>query len=196
MLELIRLLMLITCPDKFLNLPTTVLSIRGGKSPKSSSRKSSSKSSGPSKRKPVYDDEEDDDDFEEDNRRSRKKGKQGSKAASKPYKSGRSSKSSKSGGMNLIPWGSGGGKKSKGFALPLPALGDFKDKLQDLAKQGQSAYKDVYRRAKVKLTVIEDEPLHSNALHCAALSCTAHCTQQRSPCLYPSYHFRDSPSQI
>jgi hypothetical protein len=126
------------------------LSIRGGKSSKSTTRKVSSKGS-PSKRKPALDADEDDedDDYEEDDRRSsKKKGRQSSKASGKSYKGGRPSKASKSGMMNLVPWGSSGGKsKSKGFGL---ALGDFKEKIQDLAKQGQSAYKDVYRRAKVR----------------------------------------------
>lgn len=58
-----------------------------------------------------------------------------------------SSKSRKDirGRMEMVPWG-GGKKKSKPKSLGI------REKLEDLAKQGQSAYKDVYRRAKVRYT--------------------------------------------
>ena len=50
--------------------------------------------------------------------------------------------------MEMVPWGSparGGKGKPKTLGL--------REKLEDLAKHGQSAYKDVYRRAKVRHVV-------------------------------------------
>ena len=122
--------------------------IRGGRTSKSSVRKSSaSASSASSRRKATLERDDDDDDDEEEDSDDREpprkiKAKVVSKQKGKSVSKGRGKdKRSK---MELIPWGSpAGNRKNKPKAL------GFREKLEDLAKHGQSAYKDVYRRAKV-----------------------------------------------
>ena len=137
--------------------PDAVLQLRGGKS-KSSARKRPSTTS--SKKKAVsHDDEEDDDDddndYDEDNDdddgRSRRKTpvkKSGKTSRGRSRKGG--SSRSRGGFDQLIPWGSGkGGSKSKAGGLLAGLVSQSREKLEEITKQGQSAYKDVYRRAKV-----------------------------------------------
>ena len=140
------------------HFPDAVLQLRGGKS-KSSARKRTSTTS--SKKKAVsHDDEEDDDDDDDndydkdnddDDGRSRRKTpvKKGGKAGRGRSRKGGSSRSR--GGMDqLIPWGNGkGGSKSKAAGLLAGLVSQSREKLEEITKQGQSAYKDVYRRAKV-----------------------------------------------
>ena len=106
------------------------------------------RSSTSSKRRSTVDsddEEDDDDDDEEEDRRSAKKSK--SKTVSKPKSKsvpkgrGRETRSR----MELVPWGQNNKQKGKPKSLGL------REKLEDLAKHGQSAYKDVYRRAKVRV---------------------------------------------
>ena len=123
--------------------------IRGGKSSKSAVRKITSRSSSVSSRKKASinsddDDDDDDDDEDEDDREPPRKSK--SKTTSKPK--GKSPPKGRGkdvrSRMELIPWGqSANTRKGKPKSL------GFREKLEDLAKHGQSAYKDVYRRAKV-----------------------------------------------
>jgi hypothetical protein len=47
--------------------------------------------------------------------------------------------------MEMVPWGKPQGRKGKGKSKSI----GIREKLEELAKHGQSAYKDVYRRAKV-----------------------------------------------
>lgn len=117
-------------------------------------------------RRPIDDDDEDfgddeggSDDDEDDSdlpRRSGGKGKLSSskrtankKGVSRRGQSSSSSKSKKS-RSQLIPWGSSGtsknGKKKRKRSLGLTLL---KDGLEGIAKTGQAAYKDFYRKAKV-----------------------------------------------
>jgi hypothetical protein len=123
------------------------LRIRGGKSSKSAVRKTTSRSSSVSSRRKASissDDDDDDDDDDEDDREPPRKSK--SKTTSKPK--GKSPPKGRGkdvrSRMELIPWGqSANTRKGKPKSL------GFREKLEDLAKHGQSAYKDVYRRAKV-----------------------------------------------
>lgn len=106
-----------------------------------STKRGASKSSSSSKKKRVIDDDEDDDDVEEedDDLPSKKSGRKAKKSVSSKY-----NKKSQSSKFQLIPWGkadSKGKKKRKGLSI--------REKLEQIAKQGQSAYKEVYRRAKV-----------------------------------------------
>lgn len=89
-------------------------------------------------------DDADDDDDEEEDRRSSKKSKSKTvakpKGKSVPKGRGKDTRSR----MELVPWGQNNKPKGKPKGL------GFREKLEDLAKHGQSAYKDVYRRAKVR----------------------------------------------
>jgi hypothetical protein len=116
--------------------------IRGGASRKSSaSRKSAPKPTTSRRRSKAYDDDNDDDDEVDEPVRAPAK-KPAAKA--KGYKRG-AAKGNQF--MQMVPWGNakgkGKGKKGPGIALGL------REKFEELAKTGQSAYKDVYRRAKV-----------------------------------------------
>jgi hypothetical protein len=115
------------------------------------------KSAAKGKRKPskFEDDEEDDDDDDsdsddydgeseddEDNNRGRRrisKSRSASKSRSTRKGSGRGK--GKKGNNQLIPWGA-----VQNYAKGLNIRGH----LEDIAKKGQSVYKDVYRRAKVR----------------------------------------------
>lgn len=133
------------------NIYKIALRIRGGKSSKSALRKTTSRSSSVSSRRKASvssdddDDDNDDDDEDEDDREPPRKSKSKTTSKSKgksPPPKGRS-KDVRS-RMELIPWGqSANTRKGKPKSL------GFREKLEDLAKHGQSAYKDVYRRAKV-----------------------------------------------
>ena len=120
--------------------------IRGGKTSKSSARKSSVRASSASSRRRASFEKDDDEDEEDSDDREpprKSKAKVASKQKGKTASKGRGNdKRSK---MELIPWGQpAGGRKGKAKTLGL------REKLEDLAKHGQSAYKDVYRRAKVR----------------------------------------------
>jgi len=141
-----------------------VLQLRGGKSKASAKKRAASVAS---KRKTVshddededddnaydedgndddeeedygYDDDEDDEDDDDDRRRR--------KSAPRKSDKGRG-RSGKRGHSQLVPWGSGKGSKSKAGGILAGLVSQSRERLEDLAKQGQSAYKDVYRRAKV-----------------------------------------------
>lgn len=125
--------------------------MRGGGSSRSNVRKSSSRSSSTSSRRKakVQDDDDDEDGDEDDDRddervSSRKsKSKTATKQKGKPVLKGRGKETRSR--MQLVPWGQpANGRKAKSKSL------GFREKLEDLAKHGQSAYKDVYRRAKVR----------------------------------------------
>lgn len=107
---------------------------RGGARPKHSGKISTTKS----KRKKYEEEEEDDEeDFEDDeeevrpsrSRNSRSKGRKQQKQSS---------------GWNLIPWRSQNSKPSKKKGLSI------RETLAQVARTGQNAYKEMYRRAKVK----------------------------------------------
>ena len=107
--------------------------LRGGARAKKSSSSRISKAS-----RFDDDDDEDDDNFV--------RGRSKAKKASPVSKGG--AKSSKGGKkrMEMVQWNDRGynqkkKKKSKGFSI--------KEKLEQIAKTGSSAYKDIYRRAKV-----------------------------------------------
>lgn len=161
---LLSIFLLLVCL-KIIVLP--IFDIRGGAvgSSKKAKTKSSNRTSQP-KSKSSRDDEDDfgsggddDDDDDEDggNRFSSKK------RTSSKRKSSRSiinSKSKSKGGKNTSNNSRGRkGKKNKGFELVQwgekgtktlgLGIGAVKNRLEELSKQGQSAYKDVYRRAKV-----------------------------------------------
>jgi hypothetical protein len=90
-----------------------------------------------------YDDDNDDDDDEDNYRESKKsKGKKSSpKSRGKSPQIGRKDNRSR---MNqMVPWGASTGRKGKPKSLGI------REKFEEMAKQSQSAYKDVYRRAKV-----------------------------------------------
>ena len=142
--------------------------IRGGKTSKSSVRKSSVRASSASSRRRASLERDDDDDDEEDSddreppRKSKAKvaSKQKGKTASKGRGNEKRSK------MELIPWGTpAGGRKGKAKTLGL------REKLEDLAKHGQSAYKDVYRRAKVRRVHATNTCVSSRRSSCSILSC-------------------------
>jgi hypothetical protein len=125
-------------------LSILVLQLRGGKSKASARRKSVSTSS--KKRAVVKDDEDDDDndndyddEEEEDSRSSRRKSSRKSVKGARGRKGGRSS--------SLVQYGKG--SKSKAAGLLAGLVSQSREKLEELTKQSQSAYKDVYRRAKV-----------------------------------------------
>ena len=135
--------MILTFCNDASTLLTLVLQLRGGKS-KASSRKKSSTAA--AKKRAVVKDEEDDDDNdyddeeEEDNRSSRRK------TSRKSGKGGRGRKGGR--GSSLVQYG-GKGSKSKAAGLLAGLVSQSREKLEELTKQSQSAYKDVYRRAKV-----------------------------------------------
>lgn len=112
-----------------------VVLVRGGKSKKTATKTSrTSKSS----RKSRQDDNDEDEDEEEEYNSRKKKGRK------TPIKKG-----SKKG--QLIPWGTVSSTSISSFS-------NLKAKFDDIAKKGQSAYKDVYRRAKVQATPIIHRP--------------------------------------
>jgi hypothetical protein len=90
------------------------------------------------------------------------------RSTSKGSKKGKSKKRSK---YEVVQW-DGNRKKSSGFG----AAAGLKERLEKLAKTGQAAYKDVYRRAKVvrssafeglllKATWPGDDPVPADILH-------------------------------
>ena len=135
-------------------VPFAALRIRAGRTSKASVRKSSTRaSSAASRRKASLDRDDDDDDNDgedsddrEPPRKTKSKTASKQKGKSAPVKGrGKDGNRSK---MEMVPWGSparGGKGKPKTLGL--------REKLEDLAKHGQSAYKDVYRRAKVRHVV-------------------------------------------
>jgi len=140
---------------------SSVLTLRAG-ARRSNGGSAARRSSSAKRRDDDEDDEErgndDDDEEEEDNNddddRPRKKAKGSS---SKGKDKGRGGKSKGKGGRGrggkgkkrrqqrnqLVKWGEQYGKASAGLREGL------REKIEELAKQGQTAYKDVYRRAKV-----------------------------------------------
>ena len=156
------------CVDSHLALAlrvVIVLQLRGGKSKASAKKRATSVAS---KRKAVShdddedeeddgnsfdedeEDDEDDDEEEDDGYDDRRKRKGALRKGSK----GRG-RSGKRGHSQLVPWGSGKGSKSKASGILAGLVSQSRERLEDLAKQGQSAYKDVYRRAKVGRCVCE-----------------------------------------
>ena len=125
--------------------------MRGGGSSRYSVRKSSARSSSTSSRRKAtaQDDDDDEDDDEDDDREEERvsvrksKSKIATKQKGKPALKGRGKETRSR--MQLVPWG----QPANGRKVKSKSLG-FREKLEDLAKHGQSAYKDVYRRAKVR----------------------------------------------
>lgn len=100
-----------------------------------------------SKRRNRYEDDEDEneddyDDEEDDDRHYKsKRGKSTSRRTSNRGKSNR-------GSFSLIPWSSANNdRESSSSKKKGPSI---RERLEQIAKSGQSAYKDIYRRAKVK----------------------------------------------
>lgn len=125
-------------PPSSINVILSVVLWRGGKSRKAATKLPQSRAKA-SKR---HLDEDDDDDDDEDERPVTKPTRSSIKSQSKP-KPGQ-----------LIPWGStskkGKGKrKGQGLAALTGSIGNIKEALEGIAKKGQLAYKDVYRRAKI-----------------------------------------------
>lgn len=117
-----------------------VVKWRGGKS-KKPSRNTPIKTQSIKKRRKVVEEDDYEEEDDEDNYRPKKSSKA---KKSKLTSSRKESKVNNKGRMmSLIPWGSNGQESKKGLAVGL------KEKLEDIAKKGQSVYKDVYRRAKV-----------------------------------------------
>jgi hypothetical protein len=114
---------------------------RGGAKSISSSRKFTPSKFKTQKRKfETHDDDDDNDDEDEEHTgRNQNRHKQSSKT-SRNYPKHKQQKS-----FFLIPWGNkvrkGRKSQSSGFSI--------NDKFRQLAKAGQSAYKEIYRRAKV-----------------------------------------------
>lgn len=95
----------------------------------------------------VHEEEEEEEDYESDriNIRGKRHGKSKGKLPTRKSKSSGSGKGSK---FQLVPWGSrnqSNQKKKKGPSL--------KERLEQLAKQGHTAYNEVYRRAKVECSI-------------------------------------------
>ncbi len=135
--------------------------IRGGAKGAKGKQSSALKRSKVSRRNDDDNDDDDDDneenqEEEEEPRGRTQKSKSSNKGKSnrKQYvNKGRPSKSNKKskGGMQLIPWATtsksgSGGKKKKGNSIGFSII---KDRLEGIAKTGQAAYKDLYRKAKV-----------------------------------------------
>mmetsp|Transcript_29047 Transcript_29047/g.27839 ORF Transcript_29047/g.27839 Transcript_29047/m.27839 type:complete len:623 (-) Transcript_29047:267-2135(-) len=128
---------------------STALRLRAGRTSKSSTRKNAVRTSSSSSRrkKPSKTDDDDDEDEDDDNdyknnsKNSRSSSKnKGSKSTQKSSQKNKNSRSK----MEMVPWGKPSGRKGK----KSKSIG-IREKLEELAKHGQSAYKDVYRRAKV-----------------------------------------------
>lgn len=111
--------------------------IRGGarKPSKPSSKRVDIKKSR-TKRHVEEEDEDDDDDDDFDSKPSKRRSGSYKKLSTKGKK-----RSAPRGAMQMIPWGSKSAPTKKGSTI--------RDRLEAIAKTGQSAYKDVYRRAKV-----------------------------------------------
>lgn len=108
--------------------------IRGGAKDKQSKAKSKSKVE--IRRSARYEDDDEDDDDSDYKSKGRSK-----KVSPKPAT--KSKKGSGSKKLQLIPWNDSKGKRGN-------AKINWKERLEQIAKQGQAAYKEVYRRAKVK----------------------------------------------
>jgi hypothetical protein len=99
-----------------------------------------------SKRRNRYEDEEDeneddyDDEEDDDHHYKSKRGKSSRRTSNR----GKSSR----GSFSLIPWSSANNdRESSSSKKKGPSI---RERLEQIAKSGQSAYKDIYRRAKVK----------------------------------------------
>jgi len=131
-------------PFLFLNEFLGIL-VRGGAKKKQISKASPKVEKSHKSRKHDTDDDEDDEDSHYEKQQPIKK------KETKGKKAGKSTSSSKgkSGGkkMQLIPWMDSKGKKGA-------AKVNWKERLEQIAKQGQLAYKEVYRRAKVTKLIV------------------------------------------
>ena len=113
--------------------------IRGGKK----NRVAKDGASQPTRKSRLEEDEEDENgDAEAEQSSFQSRRSKRAKTRHLPKKSKASSKSKAGKKSQLVPWGD---KKSEGPSV----VSGLKAKLEDLAKKSQSAYKDVYRRAKV-----------------------------------------------
>ncbi len=107
-----------------------------------------------SKRRNRYEDDENEDDYddeEEDDRYYKSKRGKSSRRTSNRGKSSR-------GSFSLIPWSSASNDRESSSKKKGPSI---RERLEQIAKSGQSAYKDIYRRAKV-LNILG--PLHPSQL--------------------------------
>ena len=142
---------LIASSNATISRSSSFLSITGGKS-KPPSKSSIKSKKVPVKRSTKYDEDEDEDEDDEDDEDDYKK-----KPSKKTTKSTTSNKkgSKKTSTALISTTDKRGKKKSKrGGGIQFPSINlnlNLKEKFDDLTKQGQSVYKDVYRRAKVSL---------------------------------------------
>ena len=142
---------LIASSNAKISSTSSFLSITGGKSkpPSTSSIKSKKV---PVKHSTKYEDDDEEDEDDEDDKDDYKK-----KSNKKTSKSTISNKkrSKKTSTALISTTDKRGKKKSKrGGGIQFPSINlnlNLKEKFDDLTKQGQSVYKDVYRRAKVCL---------------------------------------------
>lgn len=128
-------------------------SIRGGAN-EGKLGTSKRRNTSPKKRDEIEEDieDEDDDDDEHDLDRGRLRNSKflgKSKISSKSKKSGKRRGKRSNNAAQLVPWGSSrpsvGGKKRKSSI----GFSSIKNRLEGIAKTGQAAYKDLYRKAKV-----------------------------------------------
>ena len=141
---------LIASSNATISSSSSFLSITGGKS-KHPSKSSIKSKKVPVKRSTKYEDDDDEDEDDEDDEDDYKK-----KPSKKTTKSTTSNKkgSKKTSTALISTTDKRGKKKSKRGGIQFPTINlnlNLKEKFDDLTKQGQSVYKDVYRRAKVCL---------------------------------------------
>ena len=139
---------LIASSNAKISSTSSFLSITGGKS-KPPSKSSVKSKKVQVKRSTKYDEDDDEDEEDEDDEDDYKK-----KTSKKTNKSTISNKkgSKKTSTALISTTDKRGKKKAKRGGIQFPSINlnlNLKEKFDDLTKQGQSVYKDVYRRAKV-----------------------------------------------
>ena len=139
---------LIASSNAKISSTSSFLSITGGKS-KPPSKSSVKSKKVQVKRSTKYDEDDDEDDEDDEDDYKKKPSKKTTKSTTSNKKG-----SKKTSTALISTTDKRGKKKSKRGGIQFPTINlnlNLKEKFDDLTKQGQSVYKDVYRRAKVCL---------------------------------------------